>query len=191
MDLFASEEAVRRDMRRAGLDDVSGATGSRYAWGFDVYRVGMAPWTPGDGDDWSDPSRASAFTFVYVLADVGRGPEIDLWIGGTMDRAARAAAVEAGTAELGYLRPVIVERAADSRPRDPRVARRAPDKIEHELGSTEEQAAIEEEMLDEAAGAALRYLKHEEGGRTPSAIAPGGAGTRPATGQGNPHFMAA
>lgn len=164
MDLYASEEAVRRDMRKAGLDDATGSVVSRYAWGFDVYRVELGWWKVGVGEGWVD-SVQSETTFVYVLADLGRGPEIDKMVGDAMIRGAEALAREEGTLDTGFRRPKTVVLAAECRARDPRVARRAPDKIELELGSPEERAEIEQEMLDQAAGAALRFLKREEGGR--------------------------
>jgi hypothetical protein len=162
MDLYASEEAVRRDMRKVGLDDATGKVASRYAWGFDVYSVEMALWD-GATQRWDDTAAAEA-TFVYVLADVGRGKEVEERVGAMMDGAAQAAARESGMIEGCFLRPRLVALSSECRPRDPRVARRAPDKIELELGSPEERAAVEEEMLDQAAATALRFLRREDAG---------------------------
>jgi hypothetical protein len=162
MDLYVSEEAVRRDMRKVGLDDMTGTTASRYAWGFDVYRVEMARWNAST-DTRIDPPDVTEPTFVYALADVGRGKVIETRIWQMMDQAAVAAAQEAGQEE--YMRPDGgVKLASECRARDPRVTRRAPDKIELELGSPEEREAVEQEMLDQAAATALRFLKREESG---------------------------
>lgn len=161
MDLYASEEAVRRDMRRVGLDDATGTVSSRYAWGFDIYRVDMAP---GADSGWGDPSRVSETTFVYVLADIGRGSEINNRVGEIMRTAAEARARESGTLGTSYLRPAVVARVSECHARDARVARRAPDKVDIELGSPTERAALEEEMLDQAAASALRFLRREESG---------------------------
>lgn len=131
-DLYPNVAAVEADMRRAGLDPSADHSSSRFAWGFTRYRILI----PGMPD-----------SFAYVRSDFEDA------------KLALEAAIDRGLQHAGLNVMAQAELVGPTRSLDRTVRRKAPDKVDLELGDVTRRVDDERAMLDAAAASAFRSLE--------------------------------